>query len=97
VIERILSAVALRRRSIGTFLIFAVFFLPFHFHAVSAVPSQLNHECSCLHGTRAQAGITAITAQWAAPLHYVLLQSFESQLVSQVVISFGSIRAPPVI
>jgi hypothetical protein len=95
-IERTLSARALRRRSIGVLLLFAVFFLLFHFHAVSAVPSQLNHECSCLHGTRAQIGIAAVVNQWTTPaLQFFLLPFFQFHLISQVVIGFRSIRAPP--
>jgi len=33
--ELFLSEVAFRRRSIGIFLLLAVFFLPFHFHAAN--------------------------------------------------------------
>ena len=95
IIERFLSELALRRRSITIFLVLAVFFLPLHFHAATAA-ANINHECACHHGTRAQTGVVPVLVQWAVPLQFVLYQSLQSQLVSQVVVSFLSIRAPPV-
>jgi hypothetical protein len=38
-------------------LILAVFLLPLHFHATSAIASQITKECSCFHGTRTQLAI----------------------------------------
>ncbi len=96
IIERFLSELALRRRSITIFLVLAVFFLPLHFHAATAA-ANINHECACLHGTRAQTGVALVLVQWAVPVQFVLYQSLQSQLVSQVVTSFLSIRAPPVL
>jgi hypothetical protein len=94
-IERFLSDVVLRRRSMGIFLVLAVFFLLLHFHPATAASSHISNECSCLHGTRAQAGVSAVAPQWAVPLQFVLHESFEPRLVSQTATSFQSIRAPP--
>ncbi len=54
-------------------LLLFVFFLPLHFHFASS--SQLNSQCSCLHGARAQLGLhddtpitTAPTSTFAIPL-----------------------------
>jgi hypothetical protein len=97
IIEPLLSEVALRRRSIGVFLLVAVFFLPFHFHAATTLTSQLSNECTCLHGTRTVIGITAAVALAALPLLVALPESFEPQLVSRSVTGFQAIRAPPVL
>jgi hypothetical protein len=89
------SGLRIRRATNLTILLF-VFFLPLHFHAVTAGAAQITHECSCVHGTRTQVGITAAAGLWATSLGFVLLRSFESQIASQTQISFQSIRAPPV-
>lgn len=89
------TGLRIRRATNLTILLF-VFFLPLHFHAVTAGPAQITHECSCLHGTRTQVGITAAAGLWATALLFVLHLSFESQIASQTQISFQSIRAPPV-
>ena len=94
-IERFLSEVALRRRSIGAFLIVAVFFLPFHFHAAAAASSNISHECSCLNGTRTVIGAGAVAAHAVSQVVFALPESFQAQLLSQLVAEFQSIRAPP--
>lgn len=97
IIELLVSEVALRRRSIGIFLLLAVFFLPFHFHAATALTSQISNECTCLHGTRTVIGVTAVEALAALPFLVALPESFEPQWVSQSVTGFQAIRAPPVL
>lgn len=84
------------RRLVSTLALIFVFFLPLHFHAAASA-ANISHDCACLHGARAQTGITAVWAQTAAPLlRFFLPPSLQPQLVSQVVIGFRSIRAPPV-
>ena len=95
--ELFLSEVAFRRRSIGIFLLLAVFFLPFHFHTATTLTSQISNECTCLHGTRTVIGVTVVAALAALPLLVALAESFEPQLVSQSVTGFQAIRAPPVL
>jgi hypothetical protein len=83
------------RRWVSVLLFVAVFSLPLHFHAVSAVTSQITKECNCVHGTRTQIGITAVTSQCAPTVSFNLQESFRPQLISQAVSSFQAIRAPP--
>jgi hypothetical protein len=92
---RLLSSTNFRARAVGVFLLLAVFFLPLHYHPANAT-SQINQQCSCLHGARTQIALTAVTPQWLSPLLVFTHESFEPQLVSQVIASFQSIRAPPV-
>jgi hypothetical protein len=84
------------RRAINLTILLFVFFLPLHFHAITAGAAQITHECSCLHGSRTQVGITAAAGLWATSLSFFLHGSFESQIASHTLISFQSIRAPPV-
>jgi hypothetical protein len=83
------------RRWISVLLFVAVFSLPLHFHAVSAVTSQITKECNCVHGTRTQIGLTAVTTQCAAALQFNLQDSLQPQVISQIVSGFQAIRAPP--
>ena len=75
-------------------LLLAVFFLPLHFHAATASASQLTHECSCLHGTRTEMGLTAVAAPSVSLLPIALAELFQPELVSQSACNFQSIRAP---
>jgi hypothetical protein len=94
--ERLLSSKKLRQCAVGFFLLLAVFFLPLHYHPANATTSQINHQCSCLHGARTQIAVNTTTPHWLSPLLVFTHTSFEPQLVSQVIASFQSIRAPPV-
>jgi hypothetical protein len=94
--ERLLSSKKLRQCAVGVFLLLAVFFLPLHYHPANATTSQINNECTCLHGARTQIAVNTITAQCVSPLLVLPHESFERQLVSQGLASFQSIRAPPV-
>ena len=47
-------------RWLSVCLLLAVFFLPLHVHTGSAIASQVSKECVCLHGSRLQAGFTAM-------------------------------------
>jgi hypothetical protein len=82
-------------RWISAFLFLSVFALPLHFHAASAVTSQVTKECSCLHGTRTQLGLVAVAIQSAPALHLDLEPSLEAQCFSQIVTDLSNIRAPP--
>jgi hypothetical protein len=83
-------------RWLSVALLLAVSFLPLHFHAATAAASQLTQECSCLHGTRTEMGLTAVAAQCVSPLPIALLELFEPEPVSQSLCNFQSIRAPPI-
>ena len=84
-------------RWISVLVFVTLFFLPLHFHAASALTSQITKDCTCLHGTRTQLGLVADAIQSAPALHFYLEPSIEPQCFSQVVADLSSIRAPPVL
>jgi hypothetical protein len=91
---------ALRRegialRIVGLLLLFAVFGLPLHSHALTDSP-RIAKECSCLHGTRTEA--SAAVAPTAVPplTHASRLEFVQPQIFSHFIVSFFSIRAPPI-
>jgi hypothetical protein len=82
-------------RWISAFLFVSVFALPLHFHAASALSSQITKECTCLHGTRTQLGMVAVAIHSAPALHLDLEPSPKAQCFSQIVTDLSTIRAPP--
>jgi hypothetical protein len=76
-------------RWLSVFLLLTVFFLPLHFHAVSAAASQVTKECSCLHGSRTHAGVTN-----APSLCAPLLAVNDVELTAQIDSGSHSIRIP---
>ena len=93
--ERSRSTTARARRWLSAFILLTVFFLPLHFHMVSAAVSQVGKECNCLHGSRTQAGLAS------APSVFIPLVPLETvALVAQVDCDMHlervpSSRAPP--
>jgi hypothetical protein len=82
------------RRFVGVFLFLAVFCLPLHFHAAVATP-QLAKECSCIHGSRTEAGLTAPPAKWLPAVTYQLIEfCYETEFVFHAISTKAS-RAPP--
>ena len=82
-------------RIVGILLIFAVFGLPLHSHALTETP-RIAKECSCIHGTRTEAGIVAASTAWRPLAQLGHCEICEPQLHSYGVVSFFSIRAPPI-
>ncbi len=82
------------RRLIGILLFLAVFFLPLHVHSVT-VAAQVTKECSCVHGTRTQAGLAPVLASWIPFLacHFVANES--QDFPRNLSILIRDIRAPP--
>jgi hypothetical protein len=76
-------------RWLSVFLLLTVFFLPLHFHAVSAAASQVTKECSCLHGSRTHADLSGATS-----IALPLLAVSEVELAAQVDSGSHSIRIP---
>jgi hypothetical protein len=82
------------RRYVGAGMLLFVFFLPLHFHPVSG-SGQVAKECSCVHGTRTQAGLAPAPAVWRPVL---LAQSVASESLdwpSNGRFQNHGIRAPP--
>jgi hypothetical protein len=71
-----------------------VFFLPFHFHPAAA-SVQLAKECSCLHGTRSEAGLAPAPVDWSPvpASQTVASESFDWLVYGQF--QNHGIRAPP--
>ena len=94
-IERAGMNVFKRHRWLSVLLFVTVFSLPFHFHAASALTSQITKECSCVHGTRTQIGLTAVALQCVPALQFNLQAPVQPQLIPQILSRFQAIRAPP--
>ena len=82
------------RRFIGLLLFLAVFFLPLHFHVAVAAP-HVAKECSCLHGSRTDAGIAPLAALTLPVTDYRPLEFFPQSEFAFHVISSKASRAPP--
>jgi hypothetical protein len=84
-------------RWISAIVFVCVFALPLHFHAVSALTSQVTKQCSCLHGTRTQLGLVGVAIQSAPLVHVDLQPSLGPQHFSQISPDLATIRAPPIL
>lgn len=82
-------------RWLSVFLLLTVFFLPLHFHAVSAAASQITKECSCLHGSRAQADLAGASSPGMPSPVVGAVESFEQVGCVSRSIRIPSSRAPP--
>jgi hypothetical protein len=71
-----------------------VFFLPLHFHSVAA-KAQITKECSCVHGSRTDAGLPAAPADWTPVLQAQPVTSESLDWLSNVRFQNHGIRAPP--
>jgi hypothetical protein len=81
-------------RVVGLLLLFAVFGLPLHSHALTEAP-RITKECSCLHGTRTQTAPAQNTAPPAPLIEANFLEIVQPQIRTHFLITFLSIRAPP--
>ncbi|HSE86173.1 MAG TPA: hypothetical protein VLJ79_08145 [Candidatus Binatia bacterium] len=84
----------LPRRLIGGAMLLFVFFLPLHFHSAAAT-AQVVKECSCVHGTRIEAGPAPASAAWTTVLTAQPIQSESFDWSSYVHFHNHGIRAPP--
>src|SRR5215510_1512546 len=82
------------RRFVSAGILLCVFFLPLHFHP-AATTAQVAKECSCLHGTRTQAGLSPASAGWTPVLTTEPVASETLDWFSYVRFQIHSIRAPP--
>jgi hypothetical protein len=81
-------------RLVSAGILLFVFFLPLHFHSVAA-KAHVTKECSCVHGTRTEAGLAVASAAWAPVLlaQPVVIKSLD--WLSNVRFQNHGIRAPP--
>jgi len=82
-------------RWFGICLVLAVFFLPLHFHATSAIASQITKECICLHGSRTQANLTSAPAIGAPVIVIVAVAALGQRDFDSRSVGIRSSRAPP--
>ena len=82
-------------RWFGVCLIVAVFFLPLHFHAATAIAAQVTKECICLHGSRTHATLTALPAGCAPAIVAHAVAPFAPVEIDSESIRIPSSRAPP--
>jgi hypothetical protein len=82
------------RRLIGAGMLLFVFFLPLHFHSV-AVKAQVTKECSCVHGTRTEAGLAVAPAVWIPVLPAQAVANESLAWLTNLRFQNHGIRAPP--
>jgi hypothetical protein len=82
------------RRFVSAGILLFVFFLPLHFHSVAA-KAQVTKECSCVHGTRTEAGLAATPFNWIPVLAAETVASEFFDCLSYVRFQKHGIRAPP--
>jgi len=83
------------QRYVGAGILLFVFFLPLHFHAVAAT-AQVAKECSCLHGSRTESGLSPAPAVCAPLLTAQPIASEIFDCFSTVRFQIHGIRAPPI-
>jgi len=83
------------RRFVSAGILLFVFFLPLHFHSVAAT-AQVAKECSCLHGSRTESGLSPAPAVCAPLLTAQPIASEIFDCFSTVRFQIHGIRAPPI-
>jgi len=81
-------------RLVSLLLFIAVFFLPLHFHPAAAT-AQVAKECSCVHGTRTEAGLAPAAAGWTPVLTAQTVAKEFFDCLSYARFQIHGIRAPP--
>ena len=82
------------RRFVSAGILLFVFFLPLHFHPAAAT-AQVAKECSCLHGSRTESGLSPTPAGWTPLLTAQPVASEIFDCFSYVRFQTHGIRAPP--
>jgi hypothetical protein len=82
------------RRFISAGILLFVFFLPLHFHSIAA-KAQVTKECSCVHGTRTEAGLAVAPVSWIPVLAAQTVASTSLDGLGHVLFDNHGIRAPP--
>jgi hypothetical protein len=81
-------------RIVGLLLLFAMFGLPLHSHAVMETP-RIAKECSCIHGTRIETLPAVVSTDWTPVTQASFLEIIQPQTRSHLVVTCYTIRAPP--
>jgi hypothetical protein len=78
--------------SVGVLLF--IFFLPLHVHFFTSA-AKVNNECSCVNGTRSQAGPVAASVHWTPSFHATFIFVYQPQDIGAISVRSYAIRAPP--
>jgi hypothetical protein len=82
------------QRFVSAGILLFVFFLPLHFHPVAAT-AQVAKECSCVHGSRTEAGLSAAPVSWTPVLTAQPVAKESIDWLSYGRFQIHGIRAPP--
>ena len=82
------------RRLVSAGVLLFVFFLPLHVHFFTST-AKVNNDCSCVYGTRAQAGPVASSLQWTPTFQATFIVFYEPQAFGSISVHSYAIRAPP--
>jgi hypothetical protein len=82
------------RHVVSAALLLFVFFLPLHVHFFTSTP-KVNNECSCVDGTRSQAGPVAGSVHWTPAFHATFSLFYQPQELGSISVRSYAIRAPP--
>jgi hypothetical protein len=72
----------------------AVFFLPLHFHSLTA-PAKVAKECACVQGTRTVMGLAPAPPSVIPVFAFQPIAFAADVKYERLAVSFASIRAPP--
>jgi hypothetical protein len=72
----------------------AVFFLPLHFHSLTA-PPKVTKECACFQGTRTVVGLAPAPPSSVPVFTFQPVPLAADEKYERLSVSFASIRAPP--
>jgi len=88
------SSASGRRRFLGLLLFLTVFFLPLHFHPVTATV-QVAKECSCLYGSRTQTGLATAHSNSLTVLIWQPVRTESHEFFGSLFRAKWQSRAPP--
>ena len=75
-------------------LLLSVFFLPLHYHPLGTA-AQITKDCSCVHGTRTEVGLTSASVGSTLVFTTFRLTGDIQDSTGSLLIASGHIRAPP--
>ena len=81
--------------AVSFLLLVSVFFLPLHYHTVGTA-AQITKDCSCVHGTRTEVGLTSASADSTLVFTAFPLAGDIQDPTGYLLTASGHIRAPPV-
>ena len=93
-LSRSMARLANAKRLAALVSLLAVFFLPLHFHSLTAT-AKVAKECACQHGTRPEAGPATAPPTVIPVFDFQLFRFLADEESGRFSIAATSIRAPP--